>query len=222
MRSERGALAVFVSWPEPGRVLPRLKRRIGADAAAQLGEAFLDDLVPRLCGPSLGGVLYAEDGEDAFRQRFPGTTVRAQRGRGAGRRLRACMEELLAANPTVVVVRGGMPDLHPRMVQAAFEMLERRDAVVGPNGRGGVALLGMREPRDVFRGVRWDEGGALAAILSNLERAHLDHGFFPTLEEVETLEDLPALRRRLHPASAPHTCAALDALGLAPEVRDVG
>ena len=219
---ERG-LAVFVRWPEPGRVMPRLAPRLGCEASAQVYEAFIGDLVAAMPLADFAPHLYCAEEAARFRDLYPGVRVRAQRGRTEGRRLHACFEELLADHPLAVIVGSGIPDLHPRLLQSAFEMLERRDAVVGPTDRGGIYLLGLREPRDVFKDVRWGGGGEAAAILRNLERAHLDYGFFPTRRKVETYEDLLALKRRLLRPMAPLTYSALQMLGVGdPPAREVG
>ncbi|HEX7896941.1 MAG TPA: DUF2064 domain-containing protein [Planctomycetota bacterium] len=218
---ERG-LAVLVRWPEPGRVMPRLTSRLGPEAAAQVYEAFIGDLVAAMPLAAFDSRLYCLDHEEAFRAAFPGVTVRPQRGRFEGRRWHACFEEMLATHPLAVVVGSSLPDLHPRLLQSAFEMLERRDAVVGATERGGFYLLGMREPRDVFKDIPWGTGGELDALLRNLEKAHLDYGFFPTRQKIETLEDLIGLRRRLHRSIAPLTHATLQMLGVGDEARDAG
>jgi hypothetical protein len=72
----------------------------------------------------------------------------------------------------------------------------------------------MREPRDVFRGIRWGEGSEIVTLLKNFSAAHLDCGFLPTRQKVETLEAVTALRPRLRRSRAPLTHAALRLLGL--------
>ncbi len=220
MGREGSALAVLVRWPEPGRVMPALARRLGAEGAAQVYEAFIGDLVASMPLASFDGFLYALDNVDGFRARFPDVPARAQRGRSEGRRLHACFEELLSSHPLAVVVGSSLPDLHPRLLDAAFQMLERRDVVVGPTERGGFYLLGMREPRDVFKGVDWGARDVLVTLLRNFERAHLDYGFFPTRQKVEDYEDLAALGRRLHRPMAPLTYALLQTLGVGQEARE--
>lgn len=223
MRPGERGLGVLVRWPEPGRVLPRLTARLGFEAAAQVYQSFIDDLVAGLPSAAVDVRLYAFDHEDAFRAAYPGLTVRPQRGRSEGRRLRACFDDLLASHPRAVVVGSGLPDLHPRLLQSAFEILERRDVVVGPTARGGIYLVGMREPRDVFQDIPWGTGGELDGLLRNLRRARLDVGGFPMRQTVETLEDLVALRRRLQGAAAPRTQAALQMMGVGdPVTRDAG
>lgn len=217
MQSGERGLAVRVRWPEPGRVLPHLSARLGHEAAAQVYEAFLGDLVAMMPLAAFESRLYALDRPDAFRAMFPGVDVRPQQGRFESRRLHACFEDMLATWPLAVVVGSGVPDLHPRLLQSAFDMLERRDAVVGPTERGGFYLLGLREPRDVFRDIPWGTGGEFDALLRNLRRAHLDVGYFPTRQKVESPEDLAALRRRLHRPMAPLTYRTLQLLGVGEE-----
>lgn len=223
MRSGERGLGVLVRWPEPGRVLPRLTARLGFEAAAQVYESFLDDLVAGLPRAAVDVRLYAFDREEALRAAYPGLEVRPQRGRSEGRRLRAVFDDLLAAYPAAVVVGSSLPDLHPRLLQSAFEILERRDVVVGPTERGGIYLLGMRARRDVFQGIPWGRSGELDGLLRNLRRARLDVGGFPMRQTVETLEDLVALRRRLQGAAAPRTRAALEMMGVGDAgARDAG
>ena len=133
-------------------------------------------------------------------------------------RIHACFEELLSRFPVAVVLRGAVPDLHPRLITSAFEMLERRDTVVGGTRRGGVRLIGMREPRNVFRGVPWNTERAYESLLVNLKLAHLDWGLFPARQEAETYEDLSILSSRLERSIAPATCAAMKAVGIRPGV----
>lgn len=222
MRAEGGALAIFVRWPEPGQVMPLLIPKVGADAAAQIYEAFIGDLVASLPMSPFETILWAADNPDGFRRLFSGVRVAPQAGRNEGRRLHTCFEDLLSCHPAAVVIGSGLPDLHPRMLVSAFEMLERRDVVVGPTERGGIYLLGMREPRDVFRGVKWGSSGVLATLLDNFQAAHLDYGFFPTRRKVEDFEDLLALRRRLHRSMAPLTYATLATMGIGEDAKDAG
>ena len=220
VHSSGRALAVLVRWPEPGQVMPVLARRVGAEAAAQIYEAFVGDLVAGLPLAPCRSSLYCLDNPEGFRDRFPDVAVRLLSGRSEGQRIHACFKELLADHPRVVVVGSSLPDLHPRLLRSAFEMLDHRDVVIGPTERGGFYLLGMREPWDVFRGIKWGTPGVLATLLRSFERHRLDYGFFPTRQKIETFEDLVGLRRRLHRPVAPLTHATLAALGIGQDARE--
>jgi len=221
MQGREGAVAVFVRWPEPGQVMPDLVRRLGAEAAAQLYEAFIGDLIAGMPLSSYDGYLYALDRLIDFRNRYKTVNVRAQRGPNEGRRLLDCFEGLLKTHPLAVIVGSSMPDLHPRMWKSAFEMLAHRDVVVGPTDRGGIYLLGMRKAYDIYRGIKWGSGTELVTILENLNQARLNYGFFPTRRKIEVYDDLPPLRRRLLRPMAPLTFATLQMLGIGQE-KEVG
>jgi len=221
MQGREGAVAVFVRWPEPGQVMPDLIRRLGAEAAAQLYEAFIGDLIAGMPLSSYDGYLYALDRLSDLRNRYKTVNVRAQRGPNEGRRLLDCFEGLLKVHPLAVIVGSSMPDLHPRMWKSAFEMLERRDVVIGPTDRGGIYLLGMRQPFDIYRGIKWGTGTELVTILQNLEQARLNYGFFPTRRKIAVFDDLPPLRKRLLRPMAPLTVATLQMLGIGQE-KEVG
>lgn len=222
MQGREGAVAVFVRWPEPGHVMPGLVRRLGAEASAQLYDAFIGDLIAGMQLTPYDSFLYALDNLHGFRERYKGVQVRAQQGTNEGRRLFACVEELLATHPLAVIVGSSMPDLHPRLWKSAFEMMERRDVVIGPTDRGGIYLLGMRKPVDVFRGVKWGSGTEIVTLLENVEKAGLNHGFFPTRHKIEAYEDLPPLRKRLLRQMGPLTFATLRILGIGQETKEVG
>jgi glycosyltransferase A (GT-A) superfamily protein (DUF2064 family) len=222
MQGREGAVAVFVRWPEPGQVLPNLVRRLGAEASAQLYNCFVGDLVAGMPLSDFDGFLYALDNVYAYRDRYKGVHVRAQQGSNEGRRLQGCFQELLATHPRAVIVGSSMPDLHPRLWKSAFEILEHRDVVVGPTDRGGLYLLGMKQPHDVFRGIKWGTGTELMTLLDNLQAAGLDHGFFPQRRKIEVYEDVVDLRRRLLRPMAPLTFATLQLLGIGKETKEVG
>ena len=222
MQDREGAVAVFVRWPEPGQVMPDLIRRLGAEAAAQLYEAFIGDLIAGMPLSSYDGFLYALDRLTDFRDRYKTVNDHAQHEPNEGRRLMDCFEGLLKTHPLAVIVGSSMPDLHPRMWKSAFEMLAHREVVIGPTDRGGIYLLGMRKAYDIYRGIRWGTGTELVTILNNLEKASLNYGFFPTRRKIELYEDLPPLRRRLLRPMAPLTYATLQILGVGQETKEVG
>lgn len=222
MLGREGAVAVFVRWPEPGQVMPALVRRLGAEVSAQLYEAFIGDLIAGMPLSTFDGYLYALDNVHLFRDRYTQVQVRAQQGANEGKRLHACFQELLKTHPLAVIVGSSMPDLHPRMWKSAFEMLARRDMVIGPTDRGGLYLLGMRKAWDVFRGIKWGSGTELVTLLNNVEKQGLDYGFFPTRRKIEVYEDLAPLRRRLLRPMAPLTFATLQILGIGQETKEVG
>ena len=141
---------VFAKCPEPGRVKTRLAPELGFDAAAELAEAMLMDLIDRLASRSdlAVGIAYAPDtAEPWFRERFPTADLFAQQGVG----LAARMEHFFGArahsapDETVVILGADAPLASPDAIAAAHSELEQgADVVLGPDEGGGYWLLGLR------------------------------------------------------------------------------
>ena len=199
MGRQREGVSIVVSWPEPGRVLPGLTSRLGADVAAELAEAFLDDFIETLRALPVDILLCALDHAGKFSKRYPRLEVRAAPS------LHDTFRLLLMRHPRALVVTAPPPDLHPRLLWSAFEIMNQRDAVVGATDRGGVWLLGMRESRDVFRGVGTGKPGDLERLEGNLDRAGQDIGYFPSRRTMESLESLEGMVRRAGPDRAKRT-----------------
>ena len=173
--------------------------RLGADVAAELAEAFLDDFIETLRPLPVDILLCALDHAGKFRKRYPRLEVRPAPS------LHDTFRLLLMRHPRALVVTAPPPDLHPRLFWSAFEIMNQRDAVVGVTDRGDVWLLGMRESRDVFRGVGTGEPGDLDRLEGNLDRAGRDIGYFPSRRTMENLESLEGMVRRAGPDRAKRT-----------------
>ena len=199
MGRQREGVSIVVSWPDPGRVLPELTSRLGADVAAELAEAFLDDFLDTLHTLPVDILLCALDHPDKFRKRYPRLEVRSAPV------LKDTFRLMLMRHRRALVVSTPPPDLHPRLLWSAFEIMNQREAVVGATDRGGAWLVGMREARDVFRGVGPGAAEDLDRLEGNLDRAGHDIGYFPSRRTMESLESLEGMVRRAGPDRAMRT-----------------
>lgn len=126
-------------------------------------------------------------------------------GQGRGD-LGARMHRIMRTLPPgpAVIVGSDIPGLVAGDVASAFRLLGGNDAVFGPAVDGGFYLVGFRRtPKvpDAFGGVRWSGPLALADTLANLEGRRV--AFTRRLADVDTAEDLRALRTNRQPAAAP-------------------
>ncbi len=198
----RPTLVVFVKLPRPGRVKTRLARDIGRIEAAWWFRHQSAALLRRLAGDRRWRtVLAVTPDAEALRSRaWPAAVPRAGQGAGHGRGdLGRRMTRFLRREPgtgvppgPVAVIGADLPDLRPAHVAAAFRLLGRHDAVLGPATDGGYWLIGLgrsgRVPRDLLDGVRWSTGHALADTLARLEG--LSVGQVATLRDVDRAADL--------------------------------
>ena len=152
------AVGIFAKRPRPGEVKTRLAPALGAEGAAELARALLDDAVGRLGREGREGergagtrleLAFAPAGERAwFAERYPGLALRAQRGAGLAERLETWFREVLAAGaPAAVAVGSDSPWTDGARVAAALAHLEAgADLVLGPDLGGGYYLVAMGRP----------------------------------------------------------------------------
>ncbi len=201
----------------------RLAPALGADGAALLYRAFLDDLSVKLVDEMQWEAVAVHDGT------VPGPVLKGQFGsrwaflpQGAGDvgvRLSRCFRHLAGEGDGATVVAGSdAPSLSRLAVSAAFAALEGFQGVAfAPAPDGGFSLIGM--PWPVSAGflegrIGWSTPEALAETLEAARAAGHDVRYLPVLPDVDEPEDLIVLRKFLRedPKAAPATLRALKAL----------
>lgn len=148
-------LIIFAKYPRAGEAKTRLVPPLTFDEAARLARSFLRDTLLGIAGlePTVERQLYvAEERDiaamaDLVERMAPGgdrPAVRAQRGAGLGDRLGNALAEAFAEGVSHVCVVGtDHPTLPSSAFDAAFDLLERYDLVLGPVEDGGYYLLGL-------------------------------------------------------------------------------
>ena len=207
-------IGVFGRLPRPGAGKTRLAEAVGPVRAAALAAAFLADVLELVSGAADGGACWwlAPDeshpaealvaAAQASGLAPPGTTIRLQQGHHLGARMEHALGEMLARGPALIV-GGDVPDLPPAALAGAIEWLAT-DApaprlVLGPAADGGFYLVGVTAPlAGLLRG-RGEWGGAdvLERTVRDARAANWDVRLVPGWRDVDTGEDLVALRERL-------------------------
>ncbi len=200
--------------PVAGAVKTRLAREIGMAAAVRFARAAAAAVLDRIGRDPRWDttIAVAPDSGLASRAWLP-RFARVPQGRGD---LGARMQRIFASSPPgpVVIVGTDVPGIRPQHLAAAFRLLGRHDAVLGPATDGGYWLVGLkRRPHIVrpFAGVRWSGPHALADTLANL--VGRSAGYAATLGDVDDAAGFQAsarlLGRRVLPA--PSASASADA-----------
>jgi len=203
-------LIIFAKEPLPGQVKSRLGARLGPVAAARLYDAFLQDILEemgRLSGLALA-LAYSPAGARSFFQRLlPGALLFPQDGPDLGARMSRAFECGFTAGFDAVLLRGSdTPDLPGQVLLEAQAVLAagKADLVLGPARDGGYYLMGLKSPEPrLFEGPAWSTAGVLTATLKLAARLALTAHLLPCWQDIDTMEDLLAFRRRGHPAPAP-------------------
>lgn len=220
---EVAQLAVFVRPPAVGAVKTRLQRAFGAEGAAALYRAFVEDTLDLCLRVRDAGrvdlALWTVELDDPFVVawgRRLGTVPRLQPEGDLGVRLSAAFDEGLRQYERVLIIGSDVPTLPLGLVVDAFNTLDSAPLALGPANDGGYYAIGSTHlVRPRFDGVRWSTPTALEDTVRanhDLEIAMLSPWY-----DIDEPADVEILRAHLSasPKSAPATARCLAELVVA-------
>jgi len=187
---------VFAKAPGRGGVKTRLEPAVGADGAARLAAALLEDTLESLLDAGRTAPVLAVDDVAAFRGR--GVPVVAQGEGDLGQRLERVLGGALERAPRALAVGSDSPGLPAPLIEEALAALERTDAVLGPADDGGFTLLGLRRcPPGLLGAIPWSRADTLRATVARLRTAGLSVATTRAWFDVDRPADLARLRVEL-------------------------
>lgn len=199
----RPYLFAFAKDPSRRPVKTRLAKKLGGERARQFFELCLERLLGKFLAVEdlFVPVLLLEplDGVEAFRNRFGfAGEVRAQAPGDLGQKLEAAFAE---ARGPALVVGTDLPELSREDLERAHAAMGPGRIVLGPSSDGGYFLLGALEAYpELFRAMPWSTPEVAEETRARARSLGLKVVEIPAVEDVDTLEDLVALRERLkHP-----------------------
>ncbi|MBF8259464.1 MAG: hypothetical protein HW377_1838 [Actinobacteria bacterium] len=204
------AIILMGKAPMPGKVKTRLCTPLSPRRAAELYTALLEDAAEETA--SLRGVrrylFYSPQESKAFfsSAHYCGFALREQAGGDLGERMAHAMGEVFSGGARRAVMIGAdCPALSAGRIRSAFAELSRgADAVFGPAEDGGVYLIGLSAAAPfMFRGIEWSTPAVLQSILSRCRDSCMTYALLPAESDVDTPEDLAALRGWLRARSRP-------------------
>lgn len=207
-RTMSTALAIFVKTPGLSPVKTRLATAVGASAATQFHRlaAKATAAVARACRPRL--IPYWAVAEDDARARTAWTDFPVlHQGEGdLGERLHRVYSQLHARHGRVLLIGADAPQLTPQLLADADAALD--DAanayVLGASSDGGFWLFGGRMPiaADVWQAVPYSCADTARRLRERLPLNDVVAAL-PQLTDVDTIDDIPALRAALAELEAP-------------------
>ncbi len=210
------ALGVMAKAPRLGEVKTRLHSVLSPAEATEFYRCLLRDtfvLMEAVQGrrPDLSLVLcYTPAGEEeAFKCiERDGALRLLQRGADLGERLKHCFEDLFAAGfESVVLIDADSPTLPLEYLLAAFEQVQKTDAVVlGPTVDGGYYLIGMRRLHpQIFERIPWSTEHVLAETKERAREAGVELILLPEWYDVDTPKELEQLIKEISAGSSAAT-----------------
>lgn len=212
----------MAKWPRPGRVKTRLQRC--PREAALLYRAFLEDTI-RTVDQVASGIVSVADApslQDAQSVLPSGLSqdwsVQLQGQGDLGQRIQHAFFEMGLERS--VVTGSDLPTLRAADLAAVLAELELgtgRKAVVLPSSDGGYSVIGLRGAcPELFQNIAWSTDHVLAQTREAARGADIAWIALSVVDDVDTPDDLQALRGKLPPES--RTRAVLQSL--APSALD--
>ncbi len=211
------AIAIFVKTPDLSPIKTRLAAGIGASeamhfyrlAAAATGEVL-----------SIGGPLltpyWAVAEESVLTNETWSGFPRLWQGMGTlGERLHRIHRKLQGRHGSVLMIGADTPQLTPALLQQALAALQKPATthVLGPTRDGGFWLFGSKQPVPVaiWTAVTYSRNDTAETLRYALSGSgKLDH--LPTLTDIDTVNDLPALHEALQRVDNP-TATQIELVG---------
>lgn len=209
------ALTLFARAPVPGQTKTRLIPALGADGAAALYHAFLQDIVARFAPHFDLTLSCAGELENALLHQLAeqhDLTLRAQAEGSLGVRMSHSLARMNDDQGRGVIVGTDMPTLPLAFVQQAHMRLDEADVVLGPSSDGGYYLVGSRRNfPQLFDGVRFSSRHALADTQASAARCGARVALLTPWYDIDEPADLSLLRAHLalDPRAASRTAALL-------------
>lgn len=211
MTALREVIVVFAKPAVPGQVKTRLIPPLTSEEAAEFHLAALADVlsVARSVSPEIELRVAGETAAlERFRERHPDVTVKSQRGRGLGERLRHAFEAAFKRGAgRVLIVGSDHPSLPADHLRQLLERSNETDVVLGPSEDGGYYAVAIRRASwplagALFDSMPWSTPELLSATLDRAADSGLTAQLGPSWYDVDDAEDLERLRRDAEPGSA--------------------
>jgi rSAM/selenodomain-associated transferase 1 len=204
-------VSIFASAPEPGKTKPQLIPELGAERAAELAEAFLEDTVAMVRTLDWAECIIAAVSpfERAY---FKPDEVWLQSEGDLGERLEKILRLALKRREMVLAIGDDTPNLPAALLEDARKALATADAVLGPSIEGGFYLIGLKDcPVGLLAEIQWSHSTTLAATTAKLDQFGMKTALINPWYDVDSRVDLERLGRQLEgdPSAAPKTAALL-------------
>lgn len=209
----RVTLCVFAKPARPGMAKTRLIPAVGAEAAAALAFAFLEDTWDAVRSLGWADPVLAVTEEDAPLVALAGAAPVWLQGEGdLGARLERVLRRALDTGRPAIAVGADSPGLPPRLLEKVRVALDHHDAVLAPADDGGFYAIGLRRcPPGALAALPWSAAETFQATAHQLRSLGLALAVTEPWFDVDRQEDLSRLADLLAAGtiSAPATRRAL-------------
>ena len=172
LKPTEALLIIFTRNPEPGKVKTRLAKDVGDITAFKIYNFLLEHTVSVTRNLAVSKEVYysgAIPQNDIWEKEI--FTKKLQQGEGLGKRMKDAFEEgFRNGYKNIIIIGSDLYDLQREDLEKAFQLLQDKDAVIGPATDGGYYLLGMNQLfPEVFEDKEWGTSSVLEDTLKDLK-----------------------------------------------------
>ena len=91
----------------------------------------------------------------------------------------------------IVLIGSDLPEISEKIINEAFEELDKNELVFGPAEDGGYYLIGMKKEHFfVFKNKPWSQENLLKETLKEVNKRGVSYSLLKELNDIDTFEDL--------------------------------
>ncbi len=212
------AVIVFLRVPEKGRVKTRLSVSLDESFVLELYKGFIHDTLAILESFQDTFIYFLPPEKEKELRSWLGNKYHycLQTGRDLGEKMSNAFKDGFTRGYDRLVLMGtDIPEITETVLLHAFEILETKDAVIGPALDGGYYLIGFKKEsfsEKIFHDMNWSTKDVFQETLKAMDRINLKYGRVSELNDVDTPEELKALALRMKNGGriGPHTRKMLE------------
>lgn len=193
------ALMVFVRRPQKGKVKTRLAATIGEYAALKIYLQLLHHTL-QITNPIEVDkyVFYADAVPEEDNWQKAGFIPFVQTTGDLGHKMHHAFATLFSkGHKPVVIIGSDCIELSTALILNAFTALQASDVVLGPANDGGYYLLGLQTAQpSLFNNMPWSTASVFSQTQQRIQAATLKLHLLPQLIDIDTEEDLHAVRQK--------------------------
>lgn len=200
-------LIIFIKYPQVGFVKTRLAKDIGKRKAASLYRLSVEAVIKRTESRVFQRIIFytPREKEEEVRSWLGGFNLEMypQEGNNLGQKLMRAFDFVFKKGAVKTIIIGSdSPEIENKIIISAFKNLKNKHCVIGPSLDGGYYLLGLsRFYKEIFQRIDWGTGRVFKQTLKALNRLQLKVSCLGKLSDIDTLEDLVVLSRKLNSVS---------------------
>ncbi|SKB46081.1 hypothetical protein SAMN05660776_1152 [Salegentibacter holothuriorum] len=191
LKPTEALLIIFTRNPEPGKVKTRLAIDIGNNAAFEIYKFLLNHTVSVTKNLAVSKEIYYSEtiaNNDIWKPEIYSKNL--QQGKELGERMKNAFKEGFENGyKNIIIIGSDLYDLNQEDLEKAFQLLQEKDAVIGPATDGGYYLLGMNQLfPEVFQEKEWGTSSVLEDTLKDLKEKNI--GFLEARNDVDYYSDI--------------------------------